>query len=170
MTLYEFMMKRLEELGMKKADLVNKYDLEWSTLGKIAHGHGIRPATQQKLALALQCSQGEIQACMAQQNPLKNVIVNKKSLAKQKKTEDDIVKKVMEERPYVSPEPEEDVVDDYGFVQEKAEEYMSGREEYRKELRHMCLKKLAQLRPGEGNVAEIYAEIGYELVKELVTP
>ena len=108
MTLNEFMLKRLEELQLKKADLVNKYDLEWSTLTKIAHGHSIRQGTQQKLAIALQCTQGDIQKCLAEQNPLKNVIVNKKSLAKQKKTEDEIVKKVMEEKPYLTPEPEPD--------------------------------------------------------------
>lgn len=84
MTLNEFIVKRMAELGLKRSDLVNKFDLDWSTLGKIAHGHSIRPVTQQKLALALDCDQGKIQACLAEQNPLKKVIVNKKSLAKQK--------------------------------------------------------------------------------------
>ena len=46
MTLYEFMMKRLKDLGLKKADLVNRFDLEWSTLTKIKNGHSLRTGTQ----------------------------------------------------------------------------------------------------------------------------
>ena len=87
MTLNEFIVKRMAELGLKRSDLVNKFDLDWSTLGKIAHGHSIRPVTQQKLALALDCDQGKIQACLAEQNPLRKTIVSKKSLAKQKPKE-----------------------------------------------------------------------------------
>ena len=108
MTLNEFIDKRLAELGMKKADIVNKYDIEWSTLTKIAHGHSIRPVTQQKLALALDCDQGKIQACLAENNPLKQVIVNKKSLAKQKKAQPE---PEPEELPFDDlPEPEPDAV------------------------------------------------------------
>ena len=103
MKLNEFIVKRMAELGLKRSDLVNKFDIEWSTLGKIAHGHSIRPVTQQKLALALQCSQGEIQSCIAETNPLKKVIVNKKSLAKQKPKKAE---------PMPEPEPEELPFDD----------------------------------------------------------
>ena len=103
MTLNEFIVKRMAELGLKRSDLVNKFDIEWSTLGKIAHGHSIRPVTQQKLALALQCSQGEIQSCIAETNPLKKVIVNKKSTAKQKPKKAE---------PMPEPEPEELPFDD----------------------------------------------------------
>ena len=101
MTLNEFIVKRMAELGLKRSDLVNKLDLDWSTLGKIAHGHSIRPVTQQKLALALDCDQGKIQACLAEQNPLRKTIVSKKSLAKQKPKEAE-----------PEPEPEELPFDD----------------------------------------------------------
>lgn len=105
MTLNEFVEKRMAELGLKRADLVNKFDLDWSTLGKIAKGHSIRPVTQQKLALALDCDQGKIQACLAEQNPLRKTIVSKKSLAKQKP-------KKAEPKPEPEPEPEELPFDD----------------------------------------------------------
>jgi len=105
MTLNEFIVKRMAELGLKRSDLVNKFDLDWSTLGKIAHGHSIRPVTQQKLALALDCDQGKIQACLAEQNPLRKTIVSKKSLAKQKP-------KKAEPMPEPEPEPEELPFDD----------------------------------------------------------
>ena len=105
MTLNEFVEKRMAELGLKRADLVNKFDLDWSTLGKIAKGHSIRPVTQQKLALALDCDQGKIQACLAEQNPLRKTIVSKKSLAKQKP-------KKAEPKPEPEPESEELPFDD----------------------------------------------------------
>jgi hypothetical protein len=69
----------------------------------------IKPVTKEKLATVLQCSQGDIQACLAEMNPLKKVVVSKKSLAKQKHPEADTVKEVMEEKPYVAPEPEPDL-------------------------------------------------------------
>ena len=94
MTLGEFIDKRLEEMGKNRNYLVNECDIEWSTLSHINQGGNIRPVTQQKLALGLQCSQGDIQAILAEQNPLKKTIISKKSLAKQKK-----------EQPEPEPEP-----------------------------------------------------------------
>ena len=100
MTLHEFINKRLAELGLKRSALVDG-DINWSTLSNIKAGRPINEVTKQRLALVLKCSQGEIQACLAEQNPLKKVIVNKKSLAKLKpKTADP------------EPEPEELPFDD----------------------------------------------------------
>ena len=82
MTLSEFIKKRLQELGKNRSWLVNFGDIEWQTLSNIDKGRGISKATQEKLAKALECSQGDIQNCLAEQNPLKKVVVNKKSLAK----------------------------------------------------------------------------------------
>ena len=82
MNLSEFIKKRLEEMGRNKSWLVNFNDMDWSTFTRINKGLPISKATQEKLAKALECSQGDIQACIAEQNPLQNVIVNKKSLAK----------------------------------------------------------------------------------------
>ena len=82
MNLSELIKKKLEELGKNRSWLVNFGDIEWQTLSNIDKGRGISKATQEKLAKALECSQGDIQACLAEQNPLKNVVVSKKSLAK----------------------------------------------------------------------------------------
>ena len=57
MTLSEFIKKRLDELGMKRSNLINDYDLAWSTLSNIDHDKPINKVTQEKLAKALQCSQ-----------------------------------------------------------------------------------------------------------------
>ena len=108
MTLHEFINKRLAELGLKRSALVDG-DINWSTLSNIKAGRPISEATKQRLALVLKLDQGEIQAIVAENNPLKKVIVNKKSLAKQKP------KKAEPE-----PEPEELPFDD--LPEEESEE------------------------------------------------
>ena len=102
MTLHEFINKRLAELGLKRSALVDG-DINWSTLSNIKAGRPISEATKQKLALVLKLDQGEIQAIVAENNPLKKVIVNKKSLAKQKPKKAE---------PMPEPEPEELPFDD----------------------------------------------------------
>lgn len=104
MTLHEFINKRLAELGLKRSALVDG-DINWSTLSNIKAGRTISEATKQRLALVLKLDQGEIQAIVAENNPLKKVIVNKKSLAKQKP-------KKAEPKPEPEPEPEELPFDD----------------------------------------------------------
>ena len=178
MKLSEFINRRLLELGMIRSDLVNKHDLDWSTLSNIDHDKTVRKTTQEKLAKALQCTMGDIQACLAEQNPLKNVIVNKKSLAKQKKTEDDIVKKVMEEKPYITPMP-----DDLPFTDEpEPEEDMMFPVETEEQLDNRITRGVAeemykrQLKDKVGKILanttheltdRVRQEIGVMLLKEL---
>ncbi len=101
MKLSELIKKRRAELGLKWTDFEDA-GIHCNTLSNLMNDKqgGIKPATQEKLALVLKLSQGEIQACVADMNPLKKV-VNKKSLAKQKP------KKAKPE-----PEPEELPFDD----------------------------------------------------------
>ena len=101
MKLSELIKKRRAELGLTWTDFEDA-GIHCNTLSNLLNDKqgGIKPATQEKLALVLKCSQGEIQACVAEMNPLKKV-VNKKSLAKQKP------KKAKPE-----PEPEELPFDD----------------------------------------------------------
>ncbi len=148
MKLSEFINKRLKELGMKRSDLINKHDLVWSTLSTIDRGGSIGNVTIEKLALALQCNRGDIQACLAEQNPLQKAIVSKKSLAKQKvidNTEDferaaNTIKKVMEEKPFVTPEPEEEV--DVMFpVETAAEETLA---EFKARMKDFCLRMFVE--------------------------
>lgn len=101
MKLSELIKKRRAELGLTWTDFEDA-GIHCNTLSNLLNDKqgGIKPATQEKLALVLKVSQGEIQACVAEMNPLKKV-VNKKSLAKQKP------KKAKPE-----PEPEELPFDD----------------------------------------------------------
>jgi len=107
--LSELIKKRKEELGLTWADFDNA-GIHCNTLSNLLNDKqgGIKPATQEKLALVLKVDKGVLQACIAEMNPLKKVVISKKSLAKQKHPEADTVKDVMEEKPYVAPEPEPD--------------------------------------------------------------
>ena len=109
MKLSELIKKRKEELGLTWADFDNA-GIHCNTLSNLLNDKqgGIKPATQEKLALVLKVDKGVLQACIAEMNPLKKVVISKKSLAKQKHPEADTVKDVMEEKPYVAPEPEPD--------------------------------------------------------------
>lgn len=104
MKLSELIKKRREELGLKWTDFEDA-GIHCNTLSNLLNDKqgSIKPATQERLALVLKLSQGEIQACMAEMNPLKKVIVNKKSLAKQKP---------QKAEPMPEPEPEELPFDD----------------------------------------------------------
>jgi len=113
MNLREFIDKRLEEMGKNRSYLVNECDIEWSTLSSINRGAGIRESTREKLALALHCSQGEIQACLAEQNPLKDVVVSNIAKAKMKanRKKKEPKEEPEEELPFDDlPEPEPDAV------------------------------------------------------------
>jgi hypothetical protein len=168
MNLSEFINKRLNELGRNRNWLVNFGDLEWSTLSNIDKGLSIRKVTQEKLANALGCTQGDIQACLAEQNPLKNVIVNKKSLAKLNAKKEAPAPDPKEEEPaevFKTDEPEDEEFPVYHSVYE--EDRQEGEERYKQKLREMCLRIFASGVPGVHPMEKIYADIGYALVKEL---
>ena len=178
MKLSEFIRKRLEELGKNRSWLINSGDLDWSTLSNIDKGMTIRKVTQEKLARALQCSMGDIQQCLMEQNPLKDVIVNKKSLAKQKKTEDDVVKTVMEEKPYITPMPDESPFTDEPELEEdmmfpvETEEQMDNRitrevaeAMYKRKLKDMVGKILTN--STHALTDSVKQEIGVMLLQEL---
>ena len=171
MKLSEFINKRLKELGMKRSDLINKHDLVWSTLSTIDRGGSIGNVTIEKLALALQCNRGDIQACLAEQNPLQKAIVSKKSLAKQKvidNTEDferaaNTIKKVMEEKPFVTPESEpEEEVDVMFPVETAAEETLA---EFKARMKDMCLRKFAEYKDSDEAKIFIAEAVLEELLK-----
>lgn len=109
MKLGEFIKKRLEELGMKRSNLINDYDLAWSTLSNIDHDKPINKVTQEKLAKALQCSQGDIQKCLAEMpSPFRKEATKPEGTAgisitaKKVKIKKDEVEKLMREKPYVT--------------------------------------------------------------------
>ena len=168
MTLSEFIKKRLEEMGKTRSWLVNFGDMDWSTLSNIDKGLSIRKVTQEKLANALGCTQGDIQACLAEQNPLKKVVVSKKSTAKLNAKKTAPAPDPKEEEPaevIKTDEPEDEEFPVYHSVYE--EDRQEGEERYKQKLRDMCLRIFASGVPGVHTMEKIYADIGYALVKEL---
>ena len=164
MKLSEFINQRLKELGMKRSDLINKHDLAWSTLSTIDRGGAIGNVTIEKLALALQCNRGDIQACLAEQNPLKKAVVSKKSLAKQKQPEADTVKEIMEEKPYITPEPEpepEEDVDVLFPIETAVEETLA---DFKARMKDMCLYEFT----AHGSLEEAKVLIAENLLEELL--
>ena len=184
MKLSEFIKKRKEELKLTWHDFADA-GLGSQTMHNLNNDKqvSIKPVTKEKLATVLQCSQGDIQACLAEMNPLKKVVISKKSLAKQKHPEADTAKDVMEEKPYLAPEPEPDPEEPAEvFSQEEPTDELfpvyhspydaereEGAKEYRQKLRDMVLRVMASGRAGEDTLGDVYTDIGIALVKELVS-
>ena len=168
MNLSEFIKKRLAEMGKNRSWLVNFGDIDWQTLSNIDKGRGISKSTQEKLAKAFDCTQGDIQACLAEQNPLKNAIVNKKSLAKLNAKKTAPAPDPKDEEPaevFQTDEPEDEEFPVYHSVYE--EDRQEGEERYKQKLRDMCLRIFSSGIPGVHTMEKIYADIGYALVNEL---
>lgn len=66
MALWDYMQKRMQELGLTAYKLQKDYDVPWSTIQRIKAGKPITTPSKQKLALALSCSMGDINAAIAQ--------------------------------------------------------------------------------------------------------
>ena len=69
MGLWDFIQKRMEELGITQYDLETEYGIAYATLQRIKAGKPIKEGTKQKLALALKCSIGDINAAIASEMP-----------------------------------------------------------------------------------------------------
>lgn len=68
--LWEFVEKRMKELGMTRYDLVTEHDIAYNTMQRLKAGStNIKDSTKQKLALALQCSVGDINAAISGSAP-----------------------------------------------------------------------------------------------------
>ena len=66
MALWDYMQKRMQELGLTAYKLQKDYDVPWLTIQRIKAGKPITTPSKQKLALALSCSMGDINAAIAQ--------------------------------------------------------------------------------------------------------
>lgn len=173
MTLAEFVKSRRDELGFTWNDIANA-GIDGNTYSNIVKGKQLtmRPATMQKFALLLKCSAGDIQACMAEtQNPLRKEAAKKEGLHK---TQPVVEEAEPEEEPenIFDTDPETSL-DDYlntPFPEYKSvyeEDRLEGEARYKQKLRDMCLRIFATGVPGTHTMKDVYADIGYALVKEL---
>ncbi len=181
--LYKVRMAALPELTRKElVDTVGS-----ATVYAIQHDvpRRFRKATLHKLAELWKCSAGDIQACLAEMpNPLRKEaekregVIDKKS-AKKKAPAPDPEEPETEPAEVFTPAEPDETDDNYGFkvpeqqlrdsiVDEKSEMFIrdTAIAFYKGRLKDMCIQKLAMA--SGNNVTDVYTEIGYELVKELV--
>jgi hypothetical protein len=162
MKLSEFINKRLEELHMTRTVLVNNFGLKWSTLSNINRGIPISEATKQKLALALQCSQGDIQACLAEAPDDRR---KGGSVMEAIEKLDQIVR---EEHPETV--ADEDDAGEYGFaVQDQIEEPLPMTvEEYRQRLKDLFLRIASNVSDPYDHVSTLTSAFGKAVLDMLV--
>lgn len=68
--LWDFIEKRMHELGLTRYDLEIDYDIPYATMQRAKAGStSFKEATKQKFALALQCSVGDINAAISEGAP-----------------------------------------------------------------------------------------------------
>ena len=178
MTLGEFIKKRKEELKLKWKDFEDA-GISSQTISCIINNKqkSIMPGTREKLATVLKCSQGEIQACMAEvPNPLRaeaekpagNAGISITVRPKKKPKPEAPTPDPEDEEPaevFRADEPEEKPFPVYHSVYE--EDKQEGEERYKQKLRDMCLRIFSSGVPGTHTMKDIYADIGYAIVKEL---
>ncbi len=64
--LWDFIEKRMHELGMTSYDLETEHEIAYATVQRLKAGStNIKDSTKQKLALALRCTTGDINAAIA---------------------------------------------------------------------------------------------------------
>ena len=178
MTLGELIKKRKEELKLKWKDFEDA-GISSQTISCIINNKqkSIMPATREKLAAVMKCSQGEIQACMAEvPNPLRKEAEKPEGQAgasitakpKKKQKPEAPAPDPKDEEPaevFKTDEPEDEEFPVYRSVYE--EDRQEGEERYKQKLRDMCLRIFSSGVPGTHTMKDIYADIGYAVVKEL---
>ena len=194
MTLGEFIKKRKEELKLKWKDFEDA-GISSQTISCIINNKqkSIMPVTRERMANVLQCSQGDIQACLAEMpNPLRKEAEKPEwkagisiTVRPKKKPKPEALAPDPEEPAETfdtdEPEPEDDMM--FPAEPEKEAEEDEEQAEYTysetKKLEQMALNNYQQhLRdiawqiflsgvPGTHTVKDMYADIGYALVQEL---
>ena len=168
MKLSEFVKKRRAELGLTWNDIMDG-GIANNTFCRIVNDKQLtmKASTLEKLARVLKCTIGELQACMAEvPNPLREEAERQEGTAgisitaRPGKSKKDEVDKVMKEKPYVAPEPEEEV--DVMFpVETAAEETLA---EFKARMKDMCLYEFT----AHGNLEEAKILIAENLLEELL--
>ena len=179
MTLAEFMKKRREELGLTWNDIMDG-GIANNTWCNVVNGKQltVKPATMERLARLLKCTIGDIQACLAETpNPLRkeaekpegtagiSITAKPKKKAKPEAPAPDPEEPAEVFQQDAEPEDDEMAFPVYHSVYE--EDKQEGEERYKQKLRDMCLRIFASGVPGTHTMKDIYADIGYAIVKEL---
>ena len=146
MKLSEFVKKRRAELGLTWNDIMDG-GIAHNTFSRIVNDKQLtmKASTMEKLARVLKCTIGELQACLAEvPNPLREEAERQEGTAginitaRPGKSKKDEVDKVMKEKPYVAPEPEQEEEVDVMFpVKTDPEETLA---EFKTRMKDICLR------------------------------
>jgi len=187
MTLNDYINKRLSELKITRSVLVNDFDISWATLSSITQGKNIGPVTKEKLARALKCSIGDINAILSKSpHPLRKEAAKQEGLHKESVMEtmdklEQIVKEEHpeEESPFTAPDPEDEVPEtDMMFPPEDEEalseydpawaiERIAGRREYATELKNLLVEVMAGAHLGIDSADVLIADFGKAVINKL---
>lgn len=148
MSLYKFVAKRLDEMGLTMKQLAENEGINYTTVNRIKAGGTIPDGTKQKLAKGLKCSIGDINAAIAQRDdePVPEKVPIK--WYEDQKTEDIVV-------PDEIPRP--------GLTNIPADVNV---EMYKQHLVDKLITLIVQKR-SDVQLFEIYAAFGEEVAKEL---
>ena len=170
MKLSEFVKKRRAELGLTWNDIMDG-GIAHNTFSRIVNDKQLtmKASTMEKLARVLKCTIGELQACLAEvPNPLREEAERQEGTAgisitaRPGKSKKDEVDKVMKEKPYVAPEPEQEEEVDVMFpVKTDPEETPA---EFKARMKDMCLYEFT----AHGNLEEAKILIAENLLEELL--
>lgn len=176
-TLAEFVKRRTEELKVTASQLCDEFGIGWATQANIRKGKSLRDSTKELLARALQCSIGDINEALSNTpHPLRKEAEKPEGVHKQVPIKMEVIDKLEEmvkdqypeEEPAEvfkpDPKPEDDFPVYHSVYDEDREE---GARNYRKHLKAMVLKVMAEGIPGKDTLEDVYADIGIALVKEL---
>lgn len=176
MTLNEFINKRCAELGITRTQLLDRGNLSWATLSNIGKGVKITTVTKEKLARGLQCTIGDINACLTgEPNPLRKEAATRESTAgKQYEPKGvmetvDKLEKMVSEKPYVTPDPADEEPAEV-FTDEPetdTDSMVLAVEEYKEQWRNKIIKQLTEADLAT-TVEEFWREIGKEFAKEVL--
>ena len=192
MALWDYIKSRLTSLNRTEADLTDEFGISTNTLVRIRTGGEIRDNTKQKLALALGCCIGDINAAIAQQDPVEPKGHDMEMMAKE--TGEPAVMETMakpvpmpdypatEAKPvpmpdYPATEAKPVPIPDYPATEAKSltlSEYLAAAEreavdDYKRKLKDICLRFLAETPlTQEYYSSDLFAAIGKALVKELM--
>ena len=180
MTLAEFMKKRREELGLTWNDIMDG-GIANNTWCNVVNGKQltVKPATMEKPARLLKCTIGELQAHLAETpNPLRaeaekpegNAGISIMAKPKKKPKPEAPAPDPEEPAKVFQPDEPEEESDEMAFPVYHSvyeEDRQEGEERYKQKLRDMCLRIFSSGIPGTHTMKDIYADIGYAIVKEL---
>ena len=171
MKLSEFVKKRRAELGLTWNDIMDG-GIAHNTFSRIVNDKQLtmKASTMEKLARILKCTIGELQACMAEvPNPLREEAERQEGTAgisitaRPGKSKKDEVDKVMKEKPYVAPEPEQEEEVDVMFpVKTDPEETLA---KFKARMAYMCLRKFAEYKDSDEAKIFIAEAVLEELLK-----